>query len=354
MRNTYVTPAPSVIIDLSPIAMLKGEASWKWVEKVEQAWREQQDPLAKFYGVADNSLWHRFLEDSDDRRSLNDWKRRKIARSVSWADPEVVEIANHFQEAVILTTDLYRDLRGDHPWLQGTDRVWAPVLVGDVISFQQLDYSPITDYEISLHKEASDLTPKGLRSSEARDALTLEWRCANTTCRWSKSNLIEEDPAFQDGKVVCPSCRNPAIQIGPRRRTKEVVLLLEGAEVDRLPIPEGSVLTVGRGRGVGRYDVREILNENDANRFSRDHLKLTNIGGRIVVEDLDSKNGTQIMKEDRLPSLILASAQEFLEPNVLLVPAGGSLSIRLSGKRRPCGTYEPDLETPPFLREEAN
>src|SRR4051794_14633745 len=56
MRSWGSAPPPSVIIDLSPIVLLKDEPSWGWVEAAVKAWREQRDPEARFYGVADNSL----------------------------------------------------------------------------------------------------------------------------------------------------------------------------------------------------------------------------------------------------------------------------------------------------------
>ena len=47
---------PTVIIDLSPVVRLDQANDWRNVERVVKAWREQKDPSAVFYGVADNSL----------------------------------------------------------------------------------------------------------------------------------------------------------------------------------------------------------------------------------------------------------------------------------------------------------
>ena len=352
MQSWGTAPPPSVIIDLSPIVLLRGEPTWGWVDATVKAWREQRDPKARFYGVADNSLWYR-LDDSG-RRSLSNWKRKRMARSVSWADPEVLELATEFDTASVLTTDLYRDHRREFPWLQGTDRVWKPVPSNGTIAFEQLDYTAIAAEEVSWRIEEADLTPKGFRTPEARDALRYEWRCTAAACQWSAKAVIEEDPAFRDGQVVCPGCLTPARQLGLRESTKEIVLLLGDDEVDRLPLAERSELTVGRGRDAGRYDVREVLDDADANKISRDHLKLSNNGGRIFVEELGSKNGTQILRPDGAAAPLQVDVQQILAPTEQLALAGGSLNIRLSGKKRPRGTYEPDLTTPPFLRLEGN
>lgn len=348
MQSWGTAPPPTVIIDLSPIVLLGGEPTWDWVESLVKAWREQRDPGARFYGVADNSLWYKL--DESGKRNLSDWKRKRMARSVSWADPEVLELATQFESASVITTDLFRDHRRDFPWLQGTDRIWKPVVSEDSIKFVQLDYSAIAPEEVSWRIEEADLTPKGFRSQDAREALRYEWRCGTSGCVWSGKAVIEEDPAFRDGQVVCPSCSAPAKKLGPRESTKEIVLLLGDDEVDRIPVAERAVLTVGRGRDVGRYDVREVLDEATANKVSRDHLRLTNTRGRIFIEDLGSKNGTQIVRADGKSAPLQVGVQQVLAPTEHLALAGGGLKIRLSGKKRPRGIYEPDLTTPPFLR----
>ena len=158
-----------------------------------------------------------------------------MARSVSWADPEVLELATQFESAAVITTDLFRDHRREFPWLQGTDRIWKPVLADDSMKFEQLDYTAIAPEEVSWRIEEADLTPKGFRSPEARDALRYEWRCASSGCVWAGKAVIEEDPAFREGQVVCPDCSAPAEKLGPRESTKEIVLLLGEDEVDRTP-----------------------------------------------------------------------------------------------------------------------
>lgn len=352
MQSWGTAPPPSVIIDLSPVVLVRGEPSWGWVDAAVKAWREQRDPKARFYGVADNSLYYKL--DESGKRGLSEWKRKRMARSVSWADPEVLELATHFKAASVLTTDLYRDHRRDFPWLQGTDRIWKPVVCDGTVGFKRLDYSPIPAVEVSWRIEEADLTPKGFKTREARDALRYEWRCATTNCHWGSLAVIEEDPAFRDGQVVCPSCSAPARRLGFRESTKEIVLLLGDDEVDRLPLAEHSGLTVGRGRDIGRYDVRGVLEEAAASKVSRDHLKLTNKSGRIFVEELGSKNGTDMVREDGMISQLQRGVQQGLALNEHLALAGGLLNIRLSGKKRPRGTYKPDLTTPPFLRIEGN
>lgn len=343
---------PTVIIDLSPVVRHHDKNDWRRVEMVLTAWREQVDPAAVFYGVADNSLWHNM--DDHGRRSLNDWKKAGRARSVRWADPEILELATQHPDAIVITTDLFRDHRRNYPWLQGTKRMMQPVINGKTVAFEQLDYSPIPDHEVSLRIEEADLKPKGINNPQARQALRFEWSCTNPACVWGKATLIDADPAYTDGKVLCPECRTLARKVGACEDTREIVFLLDDDEPDRIPIAEGTALVVGRGRGASRYDVRTVLDEEHYALVSREHLRITNESGRLRVEDLGSRNGTSLIREDGREFALPSGEIQRLEKSDRLSLAGGALQIRMSGRRRARGRYEPDLTTPPSPLNERN
>jgi hypothetical protein len=340
--------SPTVIIDLSPVVRLDQRDDWRHVDMVVKAWREQRDPNAVFLGIADNSLWYRM--DSTGQRRLTEWKKRGRARSVPWADPEILEIATKYPAATIITTDLFRDHRREFPWLQGTTRVVRPVIGQQNVTFEQLDFSPIADHEVSWRVEEADLKPKGITTPAARQALLYEWACTNQECAWGQAAVIDDDPAYKDGRVCCPECRTPARKAGAREDTREVVVIVGDSEADRIPIAEGTKLSVGRGRGASRYDVRTVLAENQAPMVSRDHLRFTNESGRLMVEDLGSRNGTSLIHDDKEFPLQPGSLQT-LQPSDQIGLAGGVLQIRLSGRKRARGRYEPDLTTPPWLQE---
>ena len=343
---------PTVIIDLSPVVRLNQKNDWRHVEMAVKAWREQKDPTAVFYGIADNSLWYQMNDHG--RQSLNSWKKSGRARSVSWADPEILELAAQYPDATIITTDLFRDHRRKFPWLQGTTRVMRPVISSQTVTFEQLDYSPIADYEVSMRVEDADLKPKGITSPEAKQALRFEWACTNPACVWGSTAVIDDDPAYQGGKVCCPECRTPARKAGACEDTRELVVFLSHGEIDRFPIAEGTSLVIGRGRGGSRYDVRAILTESDSAFVSREHLRITNESGRLRVEDLGSHNGTSLIRQDGQEFSLQTGAPHMLDKSDRLSLARGALQIRRSGKRRAHGRYAPDLTTPPPLPDERN
>ncbi|WKG04643.1 FHA domain-containing protein [Mycolicibacterium sp. HK-90] len=344
---------PTVIIDLSPVVRLHQKDDWRHVEMVVKAWREQMDPSAVFYGIADNSLWHHM--DDHGRRALSTWKKSGRARSVRWADPEILELATKHTAATVITTDLFRDHRRTFPWLQGTTRMMRPVINGKTVAFEQLDYSPIADHEVSRRVEEADLKPKHIDSPEARQALRFEWACANPNCVWGGAPVIDADPAYANGTACCPVCLDPARKMGACEDTREIVILLEQGEPDRIPIAEGTSLVVGRGRGEARYDVRTVLDESDYALISRNHLRITNASGQLRVEDLGSHNGTSLIREGGGNEFPLHAGElQRLEKSDRLSLARGALQIRMSGRRRARGRYEPDLTTPPSTLDERN
>jgi hypothetical protein len=343
---------PTVIIDLSPVVRLDQRNDWRNVERVVKAWREQEDPNAVFYGIADNSL--RYQMDDYGKSQLTDWKRRRCARSVPWADPEILELAEANPNATVITTDLFRDHRRVHPWLQGSTRLMRPVISASTVTFSQLDFSPIPDSEVSMRAEEAGLKPKGMTTPEARQALLEEWACTNPDCNWGSVPVIDDDPAYKDGRVCCPKCLTPARKVGARENTREVVVLLGDDETDRIPIAEGTSIVVGRGRGEARYDVRPILDDGHSRLVSRDHLRLTNQSGRLLVEELGSRNGTILIGTSDDESQLQVGVLQTLQPTDRISIARGALQIRPSGRKRTRGRYAPDLTTAPWLIDERN
>jgi hypothetical protein len=338
-----------VIIDLSPVVRSDGANNWQHVEWIVKSWREQIDPHAVFYGIADNSLMYHL--DDHGRQRLKKWKREGRARTVSWADPVILEMAEEYPDATVITTDLFRDHRKGHPWLQGSDRFVKPVFTGSSVAFEKLELPPVPDHEVSWRIEDAELKPKGVTTPEAKAALNSEWACTSdrAVCDWAASPIIEADPAYRDGRVVCPECHEPARRVGAREDTREVVVLLDDAEVDRIPVADGESLTVGRGRGGDRYDVREILDESDQARVSRNHLRLSNRGGRLYVEELGSKNGTMLIQDGSAPWRLPPRVEQALRHEDRISLAKDTLHIRLSGRRRVRRRYAPDLTTAPWV-----
>jgi hypothetical protein len=342
---------PTVLIDLSVIVRFENLNDWKLVEEVVDAWKAQRDSKAVFLGVADNSL--RKHLDPYGQTQLTEWTRRGAARSVGFADEEILTLATEYPDTYVITRDGFKDHRRAFPWLQGTRRILTATLEEPQIRFRELDFAPLPEHQVSYHIEDAALKPKGIdESPEARAVLQNEWSCSEVGCTWEPEPVIGEDPRFRNGQVLCPACGKPARKVGRRGMTRELVLSLDGVVAARLPLAEGAELVVGRARGRGRYDVRDLLDAHDADAISRTHLKVTNTAGGLFVEEPGSKNGSEFVPENGPPSRLHAGVLQRLDGGAWVVLANTALSIRVSGRRRPHGSYKPDLATPPWARND--
>ena len=338
MRN------PTLIIDMSTVVRHEYLPGWQQFEDVVAAWKKDQDSDAVVLGVADNSLWYEL--DKWGQEQFNRWQRAGRARRTPWADPLVCELAEAYPHAKVLTSDKYRDLRREFPWLQGSDRFVNFNIDSAGVTFTPASMSAIPDDEISMYDEKAGMKPRRLTTPEGQRLLLKEWACLNGECPWSQAPAISELPINRDGTAVCPNCDQPLRAVGDASRTFEIKVIINESEVAQLPVVEGSSITLGRGGGEDRFDVRSLLDPEVANLVSRNHLKISNVNGSFLVEDLASKNGTELVREDGSTSRLPASVLQRLAPHERITLAAHRVTIRRSGKRNARGVYVADRGTP--------
>jgi len=343
--------ADLVIIDLSYVIKLTDPAKWVWVEECVKSWKEKMNANATFLGVMDSKTWYSLNEA--DQQSFRMWRNAGRAQKIRFADPLILEIASENRAAQIITYDKYRDFRRDHTWLQGTTRIWEPFLEDETISFRQVDCPPIPEHDISKAVQDAGLKPRGFTNRESWKDLRFDWQCKTIDCRLANTHAIQEDPARDNDVVICPECRQPLTKLGPRSKTREVIFLVESDELCRVPLAQGEAITVGRGNGVGRFDVRKILSLEVAEKISRDHVCIENDHGMIFVRDLGSTNGSSVVR-DKGRVKTLGAEKYALGLSDRLHLSRGVLVIRISGKQRSFGIFTPDLSTPPYLRQKDN
>lgn len=341
--------SPQIILDLSPIARLNGQhedrALWTRVEQVIAAWREQKDATATFIGVADKSLY-KYL-DSSGKITLKKWEQSELAMVVGFADQKILELAEKYPDARVITSDLFRAERRDNPWLNYSDRIYKPTFSGGQVTFSIQVLTPLTPHLESRFIEDREINYRKLKTPEAERALQWEWACINPGCELSQKQCFESLPAYFEGVIKCPKCYQVAKQLGSCANTRELVIQITGVEVQRVSLPEGMHLQIGRGRGVDQFDVRPLMDEKYFRLVSRMHLMLTNRGGRIFAKDLKSSNGTNLVRNDgAIRKVLLPDVEQLIELSDSILMAGDVLSLRISGKKRARGKYDPKLNLP--------
>jgi len=348
---------PQIILDLSPIARVNGQqdekADWSRVESVIAAWREQEDATATFIGVADKSLYSHL--NPSGRLELEKWEKRGLAEVVSFADQRILELAEQFPEARVITSDLFRAERREFGWLNDSDRVIRPTFTLGKVSFSVQVLTPLSPHLESRFIEKRELNYRKMTTPEAERALEYEWACVNPKCELSQVACFDSLPAYFDGIIKCPKCFQQAKQLGSCISTRELVIQIDGQEVRRVAMPEGMSLHIGRGRGAHQFDVRPLLDKDYSRLVSRTHLKLTNRAGRIIAQDLNSKNGTILIREDgAVQKDLFPEVEQVIELSDTISLAHGILTLRISGKKLARGKYEPRLNELPIAEHIQN
>ena len=327
------------VIDLSNVAVIPRSggkrADWNRVEVLLSLLR--QEAHAPVFGVADRSLYYGRL-DERGRIALRDWQRQGLALLEPWADPAICERAGQQAHAHIVTNDNFRGLRRMFPFLQGFDRIWG-FRLEDRPSLFRRALAPLGDAEISRAEEDEERTPKRLRTATGMRLLAREWRCVNSHCKWSDFSAIEELPVNRDGIAACPSCDEVLQDAGEASSTRAIKIGVLDEVVERAPVPLGASVTLGRRGGRFRIDIRGLTHPEEGQRVSREHLSISNMNSRIMIEDLGSTNGTVIER---------ASGERFvLEPGRKLILGekerailAPSVWIGVSGRQYPRGLVD--------------
>lgn len=326
------------ILDLSNIAMHQvaggREASWDRVAAVVSLLKARGDGSVD--GVADRSLYYQL--DERGQSALRAWQQSGRAVIVPWADAEICQRLSDDPDLHVVSNDNFRGLRRTFPVLQGFDRIWSFRLEPEP-AITRRSLAPLGEADISRAEEAEDQTPKRLGTPEGRRLLAREWRCMNPGCPWSARHSIEVLPANDGGRAVCPDCDATLADAGPAEATRAVKIVVNATTVERVPLPAGVTLTLGRGAGPDRIDVRGLLPTDESERVSRRHLALRNLNGRILVEDLGSSNGTTIRRADGDEFRLESGRKQILNEGDS-ASVSKSLFVAPSGLRFPRGFYE--------------
>lgn len=318
---------------------------WGRLELVTTAWRQAHGSDARIALVADNSLAYVL----DDAREL---KRLRAAGGITTrpvADEEILNLARDHKRH-ILTRDHYVDHRRDHPWIaDAAGRFHRWQFDGETVTIVPLGIKQLTLQDVSAAIEGKQLKRHRLDPYNRRHRAVLQtrWQCQNTLCpesaHWQGQLLVW--PLVTDyGQARCPTCDEALTELGPRERLHEIVVEeRSGAEIMRFPLEAGSPVIVGRGltiKGVNlsAYGVTASAREA-VEAVSRRHLTLqveepAPGRRRMVVTDLDSRNGTVVERPPGAGQPTVARPGQGLHVMAKdLIVLGDAVTLRLSGKQ---------------------
>lgn len=319
---------------------------WRRLELVLTAWRELHGRHAEFVLVADESLV-RALDEVSEYRRLRENGELATRRVADWL---ILEQARD-RGLHVITRDHYVDHRIRHPWIESTPEkfhCWSTV--DGRVRIEPLDIVPLSAQEISAAIEDKDLKRIRLdsRNPRHRRILGIRWKCGNQLCveaaQWQDQLLVW--PLVTDsGMALCPSCKRPLTELGPRDRLNEVVVESRGSgeEIMRFPVEANSQVLVGRGTAAKGVNLALYHGSFDSalTKVSRKHLLMRMEepqpgSRRMVVIDLGSRNGTKVERWTGMafqqPKALSPGQEVILGYRDRLI-LGGVVTLRLSGKR---------------------
>ncbi|GLW10925.1 hypothetical protein Misp01_60530 [Microtetraspora sp. NBRC 13810] len=333
------------------------------LEAVRECWVRTYGTAAPLTLIGDRSLQHTL--PPGDRHRLHESVRSGELRLVPYADPVLLALARD-RGLHVISSDRFVDQRRDHPWIAGAaDRFlsWtydtADDTAGDPAGLRLAPSGirEVPEQDKSRQEEAKELSFAyriNVRDAAHRRVLRSAWRCTTPSCIEAMSSpdrLLTWPRLGGDGAVLCPSCRRPLEDIGPRGVTRVIVVAdRAGGEIIRFPISENLALVIGRGRlpyGIN-LDARGLPFPRARARVSRQHVKLQMSGTarmpRLTAVDLASRNGTAIKRFGMPAERRLTSGEEVVVGDKDELLLGGAVLVRQSGHRFSSGLVLPELD----------
>ena len=318
---------------------------WERLELILYAWHELHGRRTQLMLVADESLV-RALDKVTEYRRLRD--RGELATHPV-ADALILRLAQDHGLHVI-TRDHYVDHRLLHPWIEDSpERFHGWSTHNGRVQIEPLGIRRRSRQTVSVAVEAKHLKQGRLdpRNPQHRKILGTRWKCTNSLCleaaQWQDQLLIWPVVGLH-GTALCPSCKQPLLELGPRDPLCEAVVEHRGSheEIVRFPLEVNNPVIVGRGtalKGINLVARHESLRPA-VMQVSRQHLllRIEETAGnkrRMVVIDLDSRNGTMVERWTgtafQRPKPLAPNAQTILGGKDRLI-LGDAVNLRLSGK----------------------
>jgi len=331
------------------------DTAWERLDLILYTLRSALPTSSLLHVVADRSLYQRL--DAHGKRCLRDLKNQGHLEEVKFADERLLELAfsdtSPYQGALIATMDRFVDFRRRYPELDATRAiVWSTDDGGEpVLEFRP--FGPRPHQQVSRKEEEGELYERGLRRYEVENrAAARYFRCREEECLLAKlwPDRLEELPRYDQDqdRFVCPSCKELLDDAGPRPPAVAVIVFFDEVERGRFLVEDGPGVMVGRSRSKRCIGLEELLPGSNLAMISRTHIELSMDAQNVTVEDLDSKNGTQI--SDLESSLTTAvelppgCAYSWSLDSRIILPSG--VTLERSGRRHPISGKHVDNSLP--------
>ena len=303
-----------LIVDVSNVCRARRPPTWEAYECVASSWEQQFGRPREVVLIADRSL-KAMLSKSREPSSARfaELVQQGKVQVVPKADDLILRRAELALQAedqfAVISNDRFILEAAEHPWLIGDEDHFfhARTQADGSIRFEQR-HMVFTVQTYVARVEASELRELGFADGARDPRLAREYRCDNGLCwvhQLKPERLLGLPAVGPTGSVVCPGCKDPLADLGPRPTRRRIVVQLAGA-ARPVDLSAGFIMSAGTEVQVGRTadPAAGVVGlsqfgfpEADLGVVSRRHVLLRlSKQGKLQVTDLGSTNGTVLQR----------------------------------------------------------
>ncbi len=254
------------------------------LELISSAWRAQISRHAEIKLVVDRSL----LGDlgKDERRRVRQRRSRGELLVVGDGDDLLLDLAEAHRGCV-LSRDRFLDKREGRRWVAGRFFTWS--MSDGEAKIGPQESRNTQPFDISRKKEqklAQALGLPDLRHPVARR----RWACRSEgpcATREATPDFLQALPLLRCEEALCPGCRHPLHDLGPRPAEAEIKLVVDGVAISRFSIEQGETIRFGRLAMPDSPTLAELAWEGAFDDIGRTHVDLRLLGKHLAVQAVD-------------------------------------------------------------------
>lgn len=270
---------------------LPGSIGLDRLNLVLNAWSTQVARHAEFHLIADESLLQYFSRD-DEREA------KRLARTGELLLlPEADEPLLDYAEAhggTVLSRDRFLAERPGRKWVR--ERFYSWEMGAEEVRIVRQPSRNTQPFDISRRVEQKLARTNGLRDLR-RPAARKRWACTSSLpclTRESSPDFLRVLPLRENGQILCPYCKEPLLDLGPRPAEAELKLVVDDKELARFTIRQGQRVAFGRLILPDTAKLAELAQKGVFGGLGRVHADLRMADSRLAVRPVDDRHRVKI------------------------------------------------------------
>ncbi len=266
---------------------LSGPVGMRRVERLVEAWRTQVSQHADVRLVVDRSVLTGLSRT--DRRRIRQLRRRDGLLIAHDADHALLDLAEMHQGCV-LSRDRFLDKRRGRRWVPQRFFTW--IVSDNQVKIVRQESRNTQPFEISRKEEQKMVQARGI-SDLRHPAARRRWVCvSDVPCptREITPDFLQVLPLLEGTQILCPGCRYPLRDLGPRPAEAEMKLVVDDAVLARFTIHQGETIRFGRLSMPDALPISELAWEGAFDDVGREHAAMRLLGRRLAIRPVDEEH----------------------------------------------------------------